>query len=938
MAAQKVVRTGLTFDDVLLVPAHSAVLPSDVDTATRFTRRLNLNIPIVSAGMDTVTESRMAIAMAREGGIGVIHKNLTIEQQAVEVDKVKRSEHGVIWHPIFLTRDHTIRDALEMMAKYRISGVPIIEGERLVGIITNRDLRFEEDLDRPLQQAMTSEGLVTAPVGTTLAEAKAVMAKYRIEKLPLVDEEYHLRGLITIKDIEKAQKFPNSAKDAKGRLLVAAAIGVSKENKERAKALVDAGVDCLVLDTAHGHSKNVLDAVEMIKGLFPKVQLVAGNVATAAGTKALIKAGADAVKAGVGPGSICVDGETEILMGNGGVKPISQVMPGDHVVTHLGNVREVHRVYRRRYVGPVLNIDINGSPRTLRITPNHPFYAMHFDAPLAQRRHFGGRYFFDKPKHNHGVDWVEAGSLMPKDVLVMPHRLVRPLEVEYDLRFYVPNDQSEDEWLIARKPSANPNVETYAKSAERYGTTARVVGDIVRQERRLQDALQVAVAEYLDSVDYIPPRPLHHVRRKVRLDGRLMRLLGYYAAEGHCAGAHESRQLRFTFHEDEKEYHEDVARLIGDVFDYHGTSMVHSQRGKGVTVVVSSHALATFFSTLIPGHASEKRVPREVLDQTPELLREFLIGAIRGDGTLHERGRVSYKTTSPSLASQVADVLMRLGYTPSVQRTEAKRSNWHATYTVRISGAQVGRFLEEFPELAHKVGEPPRALRQQGMWHGKDGTYTTIRDIRVTREELFVYNLEVEEDESYVANRVAVHNCTTRVVAGIGVPQVTAILDCVEAAAAEDVPVIADGGIRASGDITKALAAGAHSVMLGSMLAGTDESPGEMEIFMGRSFKVYRGMGSLGAMRAGSSDRYFQEGQRKLVPEGIEGRVPYRGPLSETIFQAIGGLRAGMGYLGVDSVEQLRTVTEFIQITNAGLRESHPHDVDITKEPPNYQR
>ena len=484
MAGQKVLREGLTFDDVLLVPAHSSVLPNDVDTRTRFTRRLRLNVPIISAGMDTVTESRMAIAIAREGGVGVIHKNLSIEEQAVEVDKVKRSEHGVIWHPIFLTRDHTIRDALEMMAKYRISGVPIVEDERLIGIITNRDLRFEEDLDRPVHEAMTSERLVTAPVGTTLAEAKAVMAKYRIEKLPLVDEKYHLRGLITIKDIEKAQKFPNSAKDAKGRLLVAAAIGVGKDNRERAKALVEAGVDCLVLDTAHGHSKNVLDTVQMIKGLFPNVELVAGNVATKAGTKALIAAGADAVKTGVGPGSIC----------------------------------------------------------------------------------------------------------------------------------------------------------------------------------------------------------------------------------------------------------------------------------------------------------------------------------------------------------------------------------------------------------------------------------------------------------------------TTRVVAGIGVPQITAILDCVEAAAEADIPIIADGGIRASGDITKALAAGAHSVMLGSLLAGTEESPGEMEIYMGRSFKVYRGMGSLGAMRSGSSDRYFQEGQRKLVPEGIEGRVPYRGPISETIFQLLGGLRAGMGYLGVPDIEGLRHDTEFIRITNAGLRESHPHDIDITKEAPNYQR
>jgi len=484
VAADKVLREGLTFDDVLLVPAHSSVVPNDVETKTRLTRRLNLNIPILSAGMDTVTESRMAIAMAREGGIGVIHKNMTIDAQAGEVDKVKRSENGVILDPIFLTRDHTIRDALEMMAKYRISGVPIVEGERLIGIITNRDVRFEEDLDRPLDQAMTREGLVTAPVGTTLAEAKQIMARRRIEKLPLVDDNYRLRGLITIKDIEKAQKFPNSAKDRKGRLLVAAAIGVGKDRLDRAKALVDAGVDCLVLDTAHGHSKNVLEAVGDIKSRFPDVELIAGNVATAKGTRALIAEGADAVKAGVGPGSIC----------------------------------------------------------------------------------------------------------------------------------------------------------------------------------------------------------------------------------------------------------------------------------------------------------------------------------------------------------------------------------------------------------------------------------------------------------------------TTRVVAGIGVPQITAILDCTEAAAEAGVPVIADGGIRTSGDITKALAAGAHTVMLGSLLAGTEESPGEMEIYMGRSFKSYRGMGSLGAMKEGSSDRYFQEGQSKLVPEGIEGRVPYRGTLADTIYQMVGGLRAGMGYVGAATVEDLRKQAQFVRITHAGLLESHPHDVDITKEAPNYRR
>ncbi len=473
---------GLTFDDVLLLPSYSDILPREVDVRTRLTNQISLNIPLVSAGMDTVTESRLAIAIAREGGIGVIHKNLPIEKQAAEVDKVKRSEHGVIVDPFFLSPNHRLRDAVMLMEKYHISGVPIVnEIGKLVGIITNRDIRFETNYDKFIYESMTSDRLVTAPEGTTLEEARELMSAYKIEKLPLVDDEYHLRGLITIKDIEKAKKYPNSAKDERGRLLVGAALGVGPDYMERASVLVEAGVDILFVDSAHGHSKNVLKVTGELKKAF-SVDVVAGNVATAEGTKALIDAGADAVKIGIGPGSIC----------------------------------------------------------------------------------------------------------------------------------------------------------------------------------------------------------------------------------------------------------------------------------------------------------------------------------------------------------------------------------------------------------------------------------------------------------------------TTRVVAGIGVPQITAIFDSANEADKYNVPVIADGGIKYSGDIVKALAAGASTVMLGSLLAGTEESPGEREIFQGRSFKVYRGMGSIGAMRAGSSDRYFQEEAEKLVPEGVEGRIPYRGPLADTIYQLVGGLRAGMGYVGAKDIEALRKDSRFIKITSAGLIESHPHDVQVTKEPPNY--
>lgn len=481
--AERFAGEGLTFDDVLLIPRESSVLPPDVDISTSLTKTIRLNTPIMSAAMDTVTEYRMAIALAREGGIGVIHKSMTIDQQAEQVDLVKRSENGVITNPFSLGPDNTLGEADALMAKFRISGVPVVDTDgRLIGIITNRDMKFEENMGRHIREIMTSEGLVTACEGTTLEEAKEILRRHKIEKLPIVDSDFRLKGLITIKDIEKVHKYPNSAKDAKGRLLCAAAIGVTKDILDRAGALAAAGVDALVLDSAHGHSQNILRCVALVKEHFPDVQLIAGNVATAAGTRALIEAGADCVKVGIGAGSIC----------------------------------------------------------------------------------------------------------------------------------------------------------------------------------------------------------------------------------------------------------------------------------------------------------------------------------------------------------------------------------------------------------------------------------------------------------------------TTRIVSGIGVPQVTAVMEATEMADRYGVPVISDGGIKYSGDIVKALAAGAHVVMMGSMLAGCEESPGENEIFQGRQFKVYRGMGSLGAMAKGSGDRYFQSGSKKLVPEGVEGRVPYRGPVSDTIFQMVGGLRSGMGYCGAPDIETLRTKTAFIRITNAGLRESHPHDIYITKEAPNY--
>ena len=478
-----IIKEGLTFDDVLLVPQKSEVLPQNVKTGTRLTKKINLNIPLMSAGMDTVTESKMAISMARQGGIGIIHKNMTIEDQALEVDKVKRSESGVIVDPFYLTKDHTIQDADNIMARYKISGVPIVDKDnKLIGIITNRDIKFENDMNKSIEEAMTKDNLITAREGIDLVEAQSILKKNKIEKLPIVDEEGHLKGLITIKDIEKKIQYPNSAKDSHGRLLCGAAVGIGSDLIERVTALVKANVDVVVLDSAHGHSKGVINAVSKIKEVYPELQVIAGNVATAEATEDLIKAGADCVKVGIGPGSIS----------------------------------------------------------------------------------------------------------------------------------------------------------------------------------------------------------------------------------------------------------------------------------------------------------------------------------------------------------------------------------------------------------------------------------------------------------------------TTRVVAGIGVPQLTAVMDCAEVASKYDIPIIADGGIKYSGDIVKALAGGASVCMMGSMFAGTEESPGEIVLYKGRSYKTYRGMGSIAAMEKGSKDRYFQSDAKKLVPEGVEGMVPYKGKVEDIIFQMIGGIRSGLGYCGAETIIDLQEKAQFVKITSASLKESHPHDITISKEAPNY--
>jgi len=929
---------GLTFDDVLLVPAKSDVLPAETDTTTRFTRNIKLNIPITSAAMDTVTEAALAIALAQQGGLGVIHKNLSIEAQRDEVDKVKRSESGMIVDPVTMTPDRPISEALAAMQRYKISGVPIVNDDgKLVGILTNRDLRFEERLDLKIADVMTKENLVTVPVGTTLSEAKKILQRHRIEKLLVVDKDFHLKGLITVKDIQKAIRYPLAAKDSLGRLRVGAAIGATRDFLERAAELIKARVDVLVIDTAHGHSSRVIEAVKRVKGHFPEVDLVAGNVSTAEGARELILAGVDAVKVGQGPGSICFKGDTLILMADSTVKPISEIKVGHLVTTHLGRARPVSKTYRRIYRGPMIGLNVNGCPDKIWVTPNHEFLAVAFDAPDELRQKCGGKYFFSKPKYNSGLRWVRADELKPQDILVIPKC---QYEVEEDLYFdlsdFAPHYHADETSIWANKPDCNFNTENYNRLATGSGATTQAIGAIVTDQRRARDELGSQVEAYLNETGYtgaLQPDKLH---RYIPLDANLMRLLGYYLAEGYALGNENNRQLRFAF--GERDTAEDVCRLINSIFGYQAGALPPTP-GHSPEVMVCNHAIARFFETLIPGGACNRQLPDFVLNQPKESLRQLLIGALRGNDCLKDAQRIAYKTTSPHLAHQIAEVFTRLGYLPSLTGYKATQENWASVYHVRISGAQCNRFAAEFPELG--VEFPAHLATGQEFFSDDRYLYVSLLSVEVAEDqELEVFNIEVAEDHTYVANRVAVHNCTTRVVTGAGMPQITAIAESARAARDAGVPIIADGGIKFSGDITKAIAAGADTVMIGSLFAGTDESPGEIILYQGRSFKSYRGMGSISAMKRGSGDRYYQESEdveSKFVPEGIEGRVPYKGSLAAMVAQLVGGLRAGMGYCGCKTIKELQEKTRFIRISSAGLKESHVHDVIITKEAPNYR-
>jgi IMP dehydrogenase/GMP reductase len=863
--ADKFVRQGLTFDDVLLLPAESAVLPNDVSTATRLTRAITLQLPIVSAAMDTVTEARLAIALAREGGIGIVHRNLSIEAQVAEVDKVKRSESGMIVEPVTLRPTDRVADALGLMERYHISGVPIVdEHEILVGILTNRDLRFEDDVAQPVSALMTSRNLVTAPVGTTLAEAEEILHRNKIEKLPVVDADGRLKGLITVKDIQKRIQYPLATKDERGRLQVGAAVGVGSDALERAEALVAEEVDVIVVDTAHGHSRAVIEMVRQVKSRF-EIEVIAGNIATAEAAEALIEAGADALKVGVGPG--CFAAGTRVLMADATYRNIEDVRPGDRVINMCGEPVVVvgARCTGVREVTAVRHV---ASARETVVTPDHRYWVGDLNTTSAATVSSRGYVnVLERPtkRGTSKLGWKAIGDL-ERDAMLLPRRIA----------FELP-----DELLI--------------------------------------DLREYAVRE----------RPLRRYTTEIRDSYALGYVFGTFLGDGDAFlssnGKSEIGRVSWSFGPGEQETAEKLVECV------HAASGVRPRIDpkamKTTTVRLYSLPWARLLSTF--GKRHEKHLPGRLLCGSPFYLKGLYDGLLESDGYVAADGRVCFHNTSQQLVELFGVLCFLLwGSFPNCHTEAPSAGGLEGTTDDNCRESYVARL-----NVTH-------AKRHTG-----DHQVVKRLDRRSLGLAVPVYDIEVDcTTHSFIADNAIVHNsiCTTRVVAGVGVPQVTAVYECAQVAARYGVPVIADGGVTSSGDVAKALAAGADAVMLGSLLAGVDETPGDVALFQGERFKEYRGMGSLGAMKARgfSKDRYFQgdvEDVEKLIPEGIEARVPYKGPVATTLHQLVGGVRQAMGYCGAATIEELKQA-RFVRITSAGLRESHPHDVVITKDAPNYRR
>jgi inosine-5'-monophosphate dehydrogenase len=858
---------GITFDDVLLEPGYSDVVPKDTDVRTHLTRNVRINIPIISSPMDTVTESELAIALAQEGGIGIIHKNLNIALQTREVDKVKRSENGIITDPLTLPPDDTVGHARTLMEEHHISGVPITVGGVLKGILTRRDLKFLENDSQKLDEVMTKKNLVVAPENTTLDTAEKILTKNKVEKLLLVDDQFRLKGLITIKDIDKTQKFPNAAKDARGRLKVGAAIGV--RDFERAASLIEAGVDVLVVDSAHGHSRNVLETVRELKKRHT-IDVIAGNVATADGARALADAGADGVKAGIGPG--CFAAGTRVLMANGAYQNIEEVQAGDRVINMNGQPVTVAKAWCTG-IREVIAVRHTASFRETYATPDHKYWVGDLNSSRRETIANKGYAALLSKTTRTGtakMKWKEVGTL-DRDVMLLPK------QIAFEMR-----------------PELRIGLSQYAireAKLERYTTEVRESYD-----------LGYLLGTFLGDG--------HAFLNRVR-NSDIGRVSWYF-------GKHES---------------EITAKLVRAVEAVTGVTPKVVPGDKVDTVNLYSLQWARLLAEC--GKKHEKHLPDKYLCGDREYLRGLFDGLLDSDGYEAADGRLGFHNTSPRLV-ELFNVLCFLvnGSFPNSNSEEptvgglkgVNLTNCRETYRSRLNVSHLKRHTADY-QVVKFLGK-----RETGL-------------------AVPVYDIEVDcPTHSFIANNAVVHNsiCTTRIVSGVGVPQMSAISNVAKGLAGTGVPVIADGGIRYSGDITKALAAGASTVMIGGLFAGLAESPGQLILYRGRSFKQYRGMGSLGAMMAGSADRYQQSGGTpggqqptataggKLVPEGVEGRVPFKGHLAPFVYQLVGGVRAGMGYCGCKTLDELRTRARFIQVTAASVQESHPHDIAITQEAPNY--
>jgi inosine-5'-monophosphate dehydrogenase len=863
----KFARLGLTFDDVLLVPSESDVLPAEADTSARLSRSITLRTPLLSSPMDTVTEARMAIAMARQGGVGVLHRNLSVEDQAIQVDIVKRSEAGMVSHPVTCSADDTIEVANTLMARYRISGVPVTDADGvLIGIVTNRDIRFEPNHERLVRDVMTATPLVTALVGVSRSDALALLQQNKVEKLPIVDDGGRLRGLITVKDFAKSQEYPLATKDPEGRLMVGAATGVGEDGFKRALALVEAGADFIVVDTAHGHSRAVLEAVARLKASV-SVDVIGGNVATAAGAKALVDAGADAVKTGVGPG--CFAAGTRVLMADGTYKAIEAVAAGDRIIGGHGRPTTVVRSWCTG-VREVLAVRHTASGVPTFATPDHRYLVGDLSGVATTAvASQGYAKVLARPTRtgDSKIGWHEIGYVQ-EAALLMPAKVhfEWPEHVRIDLRDH------------AVRPSR----------LSRYNV----------------------VVEDSSELGY---------------------LLGFFLGDGHAFinsyNGREFGRVDFYVAADQPDV---AARLLNAIESVVGVKPKEAP-ARGALRIFHLYSLQWARILAGCGKRDEKHLPTEWLCNNPDYLRGLLDGLIDSDGHIESGGRLCFRNTSRQL-SELFGVLCLVvhGSMPNVT----------------LENGSAGG-LRNVADISCKPSWKSRLNKTHRLRHLGDHAVVKLLDLKAQGLFVPVYDIEVDDDDhSFIADNAIVHNsiCTTRVVAGAGMPQVTAIYECAQVAHAAGIPVIGDGGVQYSGDIAKAIAAGADTVMLGSLLAGCEESPGELVFVAGKQYKSYRGMGSLGAMqsrgqaRSYSKDRYFQDdvlSDDKLVPQGVEGQVPYRGPLANVMHQLIGGLQAGMGFVGARSITDLQQA-ELVRITAAGLKESHAHDVQMTVEAPNY--